>query len=108
MTTPTRTPLPMVSTGCACCTPAPHAAPVTTTSAVQPAAMSETYLVTGMTCGHCTGRITEALCALEGVSEVHVELVPGGASAVTVTGTPVTPMDVRDAVERAGYTLGES
>lgn len=42
------------------------------------------------------------------MSEVHVELVPGGASAVTVTGAPVSPMDVRDAVERTGYTLGKS
>ncbi len=108
MTTPTRAPLPMVSTGCACCTPAPDAARVTTASAVRPAAVSEMYSVTGMTCGHCAARITEALSALEGVKEVRVELVPGGASAVTVTGAPVSPLDVRDAVERAGYTLRDA
>ena len=33
--------------------------------------MSETIVkITGMTCGHCEGRVTEELSKLEGVSEV--------------------------------------
>ena len=45
---------------------------------------STTYHVTGMTCEHCTRAVTAELSALGGVAGVTVDLVPGGASAVTV------------------------
>lgn len=44
-----------------------------------------TYVVTGMTCEHCVRAVSEELSALEGVSRVQVDLVPGGRSRVTVT-----------------------
>ncbi len=46
---------------------------------------SATYQVTGMTCEHCVHAVTGELKRLDGVREVTVDLLPGGASAVTVT-----------------------
>ncbi|HRW17753.1 MAG TPA: heavy-metal-associated domain-containing protein [Dermatophilaceae bacterium] len=45
---------------------------------------TQTFQVTGLTCGHCVGHVTEALTALDGVSDVRVELVAGGTSTVHV------------------------
>jgi copper chaperone len=65
-----------------------------------------TYGVSGMTCEHCVRAVTEELSQLPGVRRVAVELVPGGASAVTVTASaPLAPADVRAAVDEAGYDL---
>jgi copper chaperone len=46
---------------------------------------SAIYQVTGMTCEHCVRAVTGELTNLGGVSDVRVDLVPGGVSAVTVT-----------------------
>ena len=46
---------------------------------------SATYRVTGMTCEHCVRAVSGELRALDGVSDVAIELVPGGACVVTVT-----------------------
>jgi copper chaperone CopZ len=43
---------------------------------------TETYTVTGMTCGHCVSSVTEEVGGLPGVSDVQVELESG---RVTVT-----------------------
>ena len=105
MTPETRTPLPMTSTGCACCAPAPVVdQPAPAAKAPASAGTSTTYQVEGMTCGHCATSVTEEITALDGVTDVHVDLVAGGLSTVTVTGT-AAPADVRAAVEEAGYTL---
>jgi copper chaperone len=64
---------------------------------------TETYLVTGMTCGHCVASVTEELSELPGVSDVAVVLPTG---AVTVTSAePLDEAAVRAAVEVAGYQL---
>jgi copper chaperone len=64
---------------------------------------SATYQVTGMTCEHCVRAVTEELARLDGVREVSVELVPGGSSAVTVTGDGPLPADaVAGALDEAG------
>jgi copper chaperone len=64
---------------------------------------SATYHVAGMTCGHCARAVTTELEALDGVSEVSVDLVPGGASAVTVvSAAPLTLHDVEAALDEAG------
>ncbi|HEV7755748.1 MAG TPA: heavy-metal-associated domain-containing protein [Mycobacteriales bacterium] len=64
------------------------------------------YSVTGMTCGHCVAAVTEELTALPGVENVHVQLVPGAVSVVTVTsGAPLTDDVVREAVDEAGYEV---
>ena len=65
-----------------------------------------TWQVNGMTCGHCAGAVTSELKAVDGVSDVHVELVPGGTSTVTVTSdTDLTAEQVDAALDEAGsYT----
>ena len=62
-----------------------------------------TYQVTGMTCEHCARAVSAELRAIDGVSDVAVELVPGGASAVTVTSdAPLTAAAVAAALDEAG------
>jgi copper chaperone CopZ len=65
-----------------------------------------TYLVSGMTCGHCVSAVTEEISKMVGVTGVEVDLVPGGQSRVTVTSTTELPdQAVADAVDEAGYEL---
>jgi copper chaperone len=64
---------------------------------------SATYQVTGMTCEHCVHAVTGELKNLGGVSEVTVDLVPGGRSAVTVTSEAPLPAEtVAAALDEAG------
>jgi copper chaperone len=68
-----------------------------------PVAVTTTYGVEGMTCGHCVSAVIEELGALDGVSTVRVELAPGGTSRVTVAGTrPLTEGQVAAALDEAG------
>jgi copper chaperone len=63
------------------------------------------YTVTGMSCGHCAQSVTDELMALDGVSEVAVDLP---ANLVTVTSeNPLPDADVRAAVMEAGYSVAE-
>jgi copper chaperone len=68
-----------------------------------------TYAVIGMTCEHCVHAVTDELTRLGGVTEVTVELVPGGQSAVTVTSdAPLPAVHVSAALDEAGnYKLAE-
>jgi copper ion binding protein len=64
---------------------------------------TETYTVTGMTCGHCVSSVSAGVGAISGVTDVDVDLTSG---RVTVTSEqPVSTEQVREAVEEAGYTL---
>ena len=64
---------------------------------------TETYTVSGMTCGHCVSSVTEEVSGLPGVTDVDVDLASG---RLTVTAAePVCPDKVRAAVEEAGYSL---
>jgi copper chaperone len=64
---------------------------------------TETYTVTGMTCGHCAASVTEEISELAGVETVDVVVETG---AVTVTSAaPLDPAAVQAAVEEAGYQL---
>lgn len=68
-----------------------------------------TYLVDGMTCGHCVASVTEELGALAGVGAVHVDLVKGGSSTVRVESEkPLDLEAVRAAIAEAGYELAGS
>ena len=61
------------------------ATPTTSSSIDQEKPMTtQTYHVSGMTCGHCATAVTSELMSLAGVTDVHVDLVAGGTSAVTV------------------------
>jgi copper chaperone len=62
-----------------------------------------TFAVTGMTCEHCARAVREELSALNGVVQVDVDLVPGGASHVTVTSeTGLDEQAVAAALDEAG------
>jgi copper chaperone len=62
-----------------------------------------TYAVTGMTCEHCVHAVTGELSGLGGVSQVSVDLVPGGGSRVTVTSEAELPERVvAAALDEAG------
>ncbi|GID26353.1 heavy-metal-associated domain-containing protein [Paractinoplanes brasiliensis] len=69
-------------------------------------AVTSTYTVTGMTCGHCVQAVTGELSALPGVDGVQVDLASG---AVTVTSeAPLEDEAVRAAVDEAGYELSNA
>ena len=62
-----------------------------------------TYQVSGMTCEHCAHAVTGELKDLDGVSDVRVDLNPGGESAVTVTSnSPLSVAAVSAALDEAG------
>jgi copper chaperone CopZ len=93
--------------GCGCGTTATDGSTTASTDAAAwqetVAATSRAYSVTGMTCGHCAGAVTGELRALDGVSDVTVDLVAGGVSTVTVTSDrPLDSSQVAAALEEAG------
>ena len=61
-----------------------------------------TYQVTGMTCGHCAQAVTTEVSAIDGVTDVTVDVTSGN---VEVNGDGVTEDAVRAAVDEAGYAL---
>jgi copper chaperone CopZ len=64
---------------------------------------TQTFAVTGLTCGHCAHAVTEEIEALPGVTTVDVDLVAGGTSTVTVASEPsVTESAVAAALDEAG------
>jgi copper chaperone len=64
---------------------------------------NQSYAVTGMTCGHCASAVTTELTALDGVTDVQVDLVEGGTSTVTVASLqPLEDTQVAAALEEAG------
>ncbi|HRD61032.1 MAG TPA: heavy-metal-associated domain-containing protein [Nocardioides sp.] len=64
---------------------------------------THSYAVSGMTCGHCAGAVTSELKSLDGVTDVHVELVAGGTSTVTViSSAPLDEAQVAAALDEAG------
>ncbi|MDM7887576.1 heavy-metal-associated domain-containing protein [Curtobacterium sp. RHCJP20] len=67
---------------------------------------TETVAVTGMTCEHCVASVTEEVSELTGVTDVAVDLVPGGSSSVTVTSdSPIDDQALRAAIAEAGYEV---
>ena len=68
--------------------------------------VTTTYIVRGMTCGHCVAAVTEELKSIQGVTDVTVDLVEGGDSTVSVTSTdPLDVERVKVAVDEAGYEV---
>ena len=66
-------------------------------------ATNRTYLVTGMTCGSCAGKVTSHVEQIPGIIDVDVDLATGG---VTLTSeNSVSDDAVRQAIEQAGYQL---
>ncbi|WP_102337683.1 heavy metal translocating P-type ATPase [Collinsella provencensis] len=65
--------------------------------------VQETFDVGGMTCAACQAHVEKAVCKLEGVQDVSVNLL-SGSMRVTFDEDTLTDRDVCDAVDRAGYT----
>ncbi len=64
---------------------------------------TQTFTVTGMTCGHCVASVQEEVAEVAGVEQVDVVLETG---SLTVTSAePVDAAAVQAAVEEAGYAL---
>jgi copper chaperone CopZ len=62
-----------------------------------------TYTVTGMTCGHCVAAVTEEVGALDGVTDVRVDLASGELAVASTH--PLERARVAAAVDEAGYAL---
>jgi copper chaperone CopZ len=64
---------------------------------------TQSFAVIGMTCRHCVSAVTSELKALDGVTDVEVELVAGGTSTVTVTSeAPLDQSQVATVLDEAG------
>jgi len=62
-----------------------------------------TIKVKGMRCGHCVASVTKALEALDGATNVRVDLATGAASFDEVR--PVEKAQVRAAIEAIGFEV---
>jgi len=64
------------------------------------------YLVEGMTCGYCMGKVHERIRSLSGMTKVAIDLVAGGQSPLLVmSGSKLGADAMRGAVEGAGFGL---
>ncbi|MDK0519544.1 heavy-metal-associated domain-containing protein [Streptomyces sp. ML-6] len=85
-----------------CCSPTGSCHDSADTDA-QAGAVTTVYQVSGMTCGHCEGAISEEVSGIEGVTSVKAVASTG---LVTVTSeAPLSDDAVRAAVDEAGYEL---
>ena len=66
--------------------------------------IENSYLVTGMSCGHCAQSVTEELTEVPGVEDVTVDVETGRVQVRSTA--PLDEAAVRAAVEEAGYTYG--
>lgn len=65
--------------------------------------MKKTLKIKGMSCSHCTGRVSEALNAISGVN-AEVTLDNGGQAVVTLS-TEVSDDTLVKTVTDAGYEV---
>jgi copper chaperone len=63
------------------------------------------YTVTGMVCQHCVSAVTEEVGAIEGVTDVQVDLAAGRVR-ITSNG-PLDSGAVRAAIDEAGYEIAD-
>lgn len=93
---------------CGCSAPAASATGASTADTPRAETAVTELAVTGMTCSHCIGAVTDELSALPGVQDVSVDLVVGGASRVTVrSSAALDDAAVRTAVGEAGYAVAD-
>ena len=60
------------------------------------------YIVTGMTCGHCRQAVEQEVGHVAGVTALDVDLESGG---LTVEGNDIDDGAVRAAIREAGYEI---
>jgi copper chaperone len=61
------------------------------------------YVVTGMVCQHCVSAVTQEIGALEGVTDVQVDLTTGRVSVTS--DRALDGATVRAAIDEAGYEI---
>ncbi|WP_335936252.1 heavy-metal-associated domain-containing protein [Streptomyces sp. PTD5-9] len=66
-------------------------------------AVTTVYQVSGMTCGHCEGAVSEEISGIEGVTSVKA--VASTGQVTVVSAAPLPEEAVRAAVDEAGYEL---
>lgn len=66
---------------------------------------TELMKIAGMSCGGCTSKVTNALKAMPGVSDVNVSLSAGEAT-VQYDEQQTSPEQLKAAVMDAGYSVG--
>ncbi len=64
-----------------------------------------TFVVHGMTCGHCQQAVRDEVAKVPGVTAVQADLSSG---QLTVTGDGYTDDQIRGAVDEAGYVLADA
>ncbi|MBF6436955.1 heavy-metal-associated domain-containing protein [Nocardia cyriacigeorgica] len=64
---------------------------------------TSTYIVTGMTCGHCVSSVKSEIGKIDGVTSVDVDLASGRVSVDSAA--PLADADVAAAVDEAGYAI---
>jgi copper chaperone CopZ len=68
-----------------------------------PGTVTTVYKVTGMSCGHCEGSVSEEISRIPGVSSVKA--VASSGEVTVVSAAPLDEEAVRAAVDEAGYEL---
>ena len=63
-----------------------------------------TFVVPGMSCGHCVAAVTEEVAALPGVTDIAIDL---DTKAVVVHGAALDDSAIRAAIVEAGYEADE-
>ncbi|MGQ0775125.1 MAG: heavy-metal-associated domain-containing protein [Pseudonocardiales bacterium] len=61
------------------------------------------YTISGMSCQHCVAAVTEEVGAIDGVTDVHVDLATGLLRVTSAI--PLDDSAVRAAVDEAGYEV---
>ncbi|MEV1043647.1 heavy-metal-associated domain-containing protein [Streptomyces sp. NPDC049916] len=90
------------STG-SCCSPTGSCHDGAADVRISSDAVTTVYQVTGMTCGHCEGAVSEEIAEIAGVTSVKAVAATG---LVTVESqAPLAEETVRAAVDEAGYEL---
>ncbi|MDP9824075.1 heavy-metal-associated domain-containing protein [Nocardioides massiliensis] len=88
-------------TSCNCSTAGTQTIDLTTPDA--PQTWSEEFILTGVTCGGCAGKVTEAVAKVDGIDRAEVDVA---SSTLTVHATSAVPRDaIAAAVGAAGYGL---
>ncbi len=63
--------------------------------------MNQTFQVQGMSCGHCSAAVTQAVKALDPAAEVQVDLASGRVDVQSQQ----DPAAIAKAIEQEGYQV---
>ncbi len=62
-----------------------------------------TVKISGMRCGHCTASVTKALAAIDGLTQIVVDLEKGEARYVETKPVPIE--NIRAAITKIGFEV---